>query len=117
MNKEKEKIEHATIAITPDNQLIPLHGMSIRIMYIWLTGNPMAEDMTTDEAKITVISAFSDSDQSDDGFSDFATVAKKANDVSWDLTASTMILHEDEELRGLIDKYAISRGFMDTIEQ
>jgi len=112
MNKPKEA--NKMDKTKNNNELVPLSNMSIRIMYIWMTGNPMTKDMTIDEAKIKVISAFSNSDQNDGGFADFSTVARKANDVSWDLTACTMILHEDEELRDLVDKYAISKSFMNT---
>lgn len=107
----KEKIKH--------NENIDIHNMSIRIMYIWLTGSPMAEDMTIDEAMNTVVSAFSNSDKNnsvvkyieeDHNVDAFKTMVRKANDLRFDLLGCTMALYEDDELRDLVDEHAIKRS-------
>lgn len=134
MNKEKKMIirknkNQITSADFVADE-IEISNMSIRIMYMWMTGKPMADDMTISQAMSTVVSSFPDwgfgsdnkgdivtSIEGDENVDAFKTMVRKANDVSWNLAACSMILHEDEELRGLIDKYAISRGFMNTIEQ
>ncbi len=95
-------------------ETINIHRLSIRFMYIWLTGKEIPNGMDISEAMTEIKSHFNSDEnneiEGDQSIDDFKALVSKANDLRFDALAYSMAMRHDEELKNIIDKYSNNRA-------
>ena len=91
-----------------------IYDMSIRFMYIWLTGKEIPAGMDISHAMSEIKSHFEIDEYGqivgDESIDDFKALVSKANDLRFDALAYSMAMIHDEELKNLIAKYSTNKA-------
>ena len=93
---------------------ISIHRLSIRFMYIWLTGKEIPSGLDISDAMSEIKSHFNSDENNEieghEKVDDFKALVSKANDLRFDAFVASMAMSHDEDLKNLIAKYSTNKA-------